>query len=278
MANTVSLGLNKTILAFIFSGLTFAASAADYKDGDTHKNDYKWFQFNLMQSVDAKVPYGAHNDTYLEMEFGGRSGIFDLYGYVDIFDIFDRKQDDRHDSDNFFAKISPRVSLDGLFETDLSVGPIEEWYLSTVTNIGDRELFEHYIGLGADVNVPWFGKMGMNVYAHYVRENYGAANEGKWDGYMFSTNWSTPFYNFSNGSYLSYQGYFDYQFGANEISNDGLHSNNAIEWYNGLYWHSERYAIGYGLKYFRNMALTQNEVGAGKTTGIGHYFDVTYKF
>ncbi|EQB6624645.1 outer membrane protein OmpK, partial [Escherichia coli] len=70
---------------------------------------------------------------------------------------------------------------------------------------------------------------------------------------MFSTNWSTPFYNFSNGSYLSYQGYLDYQFGANEISNDGLHSNNAIEWYNGLYWHSERYAIGYGLKYFRNM-------------------------
>lgn len=104
MASTVSLGLNKTILAFIFSGLTFAASAADYKDGDTHKNDYKWFQFNLMQSVDAKVPYDAHNDTYLEMEFGGRSGIFDLYGYVDIFDIFDRKQDDRHDSDNFLQK------------------------------------------------------------------------------------------------------------------------------------------------------------------------------
>lgn len=48
--------------------------------------------------------------------------------------------------------------------------------------------------------------VGMNVYAHYVRENYGAENEGKWDGYMFSTNWSTPFYQFANGSHLNYQG------------------------------------------------------------------------
>ena len=59
---------------------------------------------NLMQSVDAKVPYGIRNDTYLELEFGARSGIIDLYGYVDFFDIFDRKQDDRHGGDNF----SPR--------------------------------------------------------------------------------------------------------------------------------------------------------------------------
>ncbi|WP_412841915.1 outer membrane protein OmpK, partial [Aeromonas dhakensis] len=29
-----------------------------------------------------------YNDTYFEMEFGGRSGLFDLYGYVDVFDIF----------------------------------------------------------------------------------------------------------------------------------------------------------------------------------------------
>lgn len=42
---------------------------------------------NLMQSVDAKVPYGIRNDTYLELEFGARSGIIDLYGYVDFFDI-----------------------------------------------------------------------------------------------------------------------------------------------------------------------------------------------
>ncbi|EON4760158.1 outer membrane protein OmpK [Shigella sonnei] len=252
--------------------------AADYADGNIRKNDFNWMQINLMQSVDAKVPYGIRDDTYLELEFGARSGIVDLYGYVDFFDVFDNKHDDRHGGDNFFAKISPRFSLDAIFNKDLSVGPFNEFYIATVNNIGDRELFEHYVGMGTDVKVPFWGLVGMNVYAHYVRENYGADNEGKWDGYMFSTNWSTPVWNFANGSYLNYQGYFDYQFAANKIADQALYSNNAIEWYNGIYWHSENYAIGYGLKYFRNMALMQNHGGAGRTTGLGHYFNLTYKF
>lgn len=270
--------IKKTVLGTIVAMSCTQALAADYTDGNVRKNDFNWMQMNLMQSVDAKVPYGIRNDTYLELEFGARSGIIDLYGYVDFFDIFDRKQDDRHGGDNFFAKISPRFSLDAILNKDLSVGPFNEFYIATVNNIGDRELFEHYVGLGTDVKVPWFGLVGMNIYAHYVRENYGADNEGKWDGYMFSTNWSTPFYTFANGSYLNYQGYFDYQFAANKIANQPLYSNNAIEWYNGIYWHSEHYAVGYGLKYFRNMALMENHGGAGRTTGLGHYFNLTYKF
>ncbi|EBQ6684685.1 hypothetical protein BU765_25975, partial [Salmonella enterica] len=243
--------MKKTVLGAVIAMCCTQALAADYTDGNIRKNDFNWMQMNLMQSVDAKVPYGIRNDTYLELEFGARSGIIDLYGYVDFFDILDRRQDDRHGGDNFFAKISPRFSLDALFNKDLSVGPFNEFYIATVNNIGDRELFEHYVGLGTDVKVPWFGLAGMNIYAHYVRENYGADNEGKWDGYMFSTNWSTPFCTFANGSYLNYQGYFDYQFAANRIANQPLYSNNAIEWYNGIYWHSEHYAVGYGLKYFR---------------------------
>ncbi|AYL51017.1 outer membrane protein OmpK [Citrobacter freundii] len=270
--------IKKTVLGAIVAMSCTQALAADYTDGNVRKNDFNWMQMNLMQSVDAKVPYGIRNDTYLELEFGARSGIIDLYGYVDFFDIFDRKQDDRHGGDNFFAKISPRFSLDAILNKDLSVGPFNEFYIATVNNIGDRELFEHYVGLGTDVKVPWFGLVGMNIYAHYVRENYGADNEGKWDGYMFSINWSTPFYTFANGSYLNYQGYFDYQFAANKIANQPLYSNNAIEWYNGIYWHSEHYAVGYGLKYFRNMALMENHGGAGRTTGLGHYFNLTYKF
>lgn len=278
MLKNNKLMIKKTILGAVVAMSCMQAFAADYTDGNIRKNDFNWMQMNLMQSVDAKVPYGIRNDTYLELEFGARSGIIDLYGYVDFFDILDREQDDRHGGDNFFAKISPRFSLDAIFNKDLSVGPFNEFYIATVNNIGDRELFEHYVGLGTDVKVPWFGLVGMNIYAHYVRENYGADNEGKWDGYMFSTNWSTPFYTFANGSYLNYQGYFDYQFAANKIANQPLYSNNAIEWYSGIYWHSEHYAVGYGLKYFRNMALMENHGGAGRTTGLGHYFSLTYKF
>lgn len=270
--------IKKLIITLLASCSGTVALASDYHDGNIHKNDYRWLQLNLMQSVDAKIPYDIKNTTYLEIEFGARSGIFDIYGYVDIFDIFDRSHDDRHGGDNFFAKISPRLSLDRLFKTDLSFGPIQELYISNVNSIGDSDLLMHYFGFGADVDVPWFGTTGVNLYARYVRENYGATNEGKWDGYQFSVNWFTPFYKFHNNSSLSYQGYMDYQFGANKATGDGLHSNNSIEWFNGLYWHSDQFALGYGLKYFRNMALIQHNSNAGKTSGIGHYFSLTYKF
>lgn len=271
-----NLFLSKRNLLVALSLLCSTAHAIP-KNEDIHKNDYQWLQFNLMQSVDAKIPYNIKNDTYLEIELGGRSGFLDLYAYVDFFDIFNSSSSDRHGDDNFFAKISPRISLDTLFNQDFSFGPVNELYIASVTNIGDRELFEQYIGLGTDVTIPFFNKIGVNAYARYVRENYGADNESSWDGYMLSTNWSTPVYQFHNDSYINYQGYLDYQFAANKLK-DKLYSNNALEWYNGIYWHTDRYAIGYGLKYFHNMALIRDNAGAGRTSGIGHYFSLSYKF
>ncbi len=259
------------------TALPTVVSAADYSD-DIHKNDYKWLQFNIMQSVDNKIPFGNQNDTYLEIEFGGRSGIVDLYAYVDVFDIFNSKDSDRHDGDNFFMKFAPRFSIDGMLGKDLSFGPVQELYISTVTNVGDGALFDHNIGLGSDIMVPWFGKIGVNTYARYVRENYGADNEGKWDGFQISTNWFKPFVNFDNGSFIAYQGYLDYKFGADEISDQAGRSDTSLEWFNGFYWHSDQWAVGYGLKVYEDMALLEDGGFAGETSGIGHYFDVTYKF
>ena len=72
-------------------GLLAAASApvmaADYSDGDTH---IKRLQMDAVQPYGCilmrKLP-GESTHDYLEMEFGGRSGIFDLYGYVDVFNL-----------------------------------------------------------------------------------------------------------------------------------------------------------------------------------------------
>ncbi len=280
---------NNLLGAMIAVVAALPSSATDFSNGDIHKNDYKWMQFNLMRSENAKIPFGAQNDTYVEMEFGGRSGMWDLYGYVDWFDAFDSRTDQRHDSDNMFAKIAPRLSLDALFKKDLSFGPVKELYIASVTNIGDKELYEHYIGLGSDIQMPWMGKMGFNLYGRYVRENYGANNEGKFDGYMISTNWFKPIKKFSDESFLAYQGYLDYKFGANKLKNDaadaGLHTDHSVEWFNGLYWHSSRYSVGYGLKYFNNMAFVRDGYpqsflrnGKQETSGFGHYFAVTYKF
>ncbi len=215
----------KTVAASALAATTLLTAAAPAQatdfNGDIHANDYKWLTFNLMRSEDNRLPFRNSEDTYLEMEFGGRSGIVDLYGYVDFFDIFDDSSDDQNGGDNFFAKLAPRFSLDAMTGYDLSFGPVDELYIATVTNIGDNGefggLWEHYVGLGSDVQVPWFGKMGFNLYARYVRENYGGEDESKWDGYMASTNWFKPFVNFEDGSFIAYQGYLDYKFAADEV-------------------------------------------------------------
>lgn len=293
--------MKKFSLCFGSSLLVVCASvpmhATDYSDGNIHKNDYKWIQFNLMASENARIPFGAQSDQYLEMEFGGRSGIFDFYGYTDWFDVFNRKGDDRHatgpspagDKDNMFTKLAPRISLDALLRKDLSFGPVKELYIANEMDIGDRRLWEQYIGIGADVMVPWLGKVGVNLMKRYVRENYGANNEGKWDGYQLATNYFKPIVHFENKSFIAYQGYLDYKFKATKLRDDpsdnGLHATHSVEWFNGFYWHTEHYALGYGLKVFDNMALVQDggpTYNPAKpkqdTTGIGHYFSATYKW
>ncbi|WP_409477136.1 outer membrane protein OmpK [Pseudobdellovibrio sp. HCB154] len=269
-----TLSLIALTLCLIYSNRSFSA---DYSD-NIHKNDFKWFQFNLLHSVNNKLPFNNQNDTFFEMEFGGRSGILDIYGFLDVLDIFDTTKSDLHNKDNLFFKFAPKISLDAATGHDLSIGPITEWYIATQTNVGDRSLFEHFIGLGADVQVPWFGKVSPKLMARYVRENFGAANERKFDGYLLSITWFKPFYVIDDKSFVTYQGFFDYTFAADKISDDLDRTSSSLAWYNGLYWHSERYAAGYGLKIYKDMGLFKDGGIAGETSGVGHYFVLTYKF
>lgn len=262
------------LFLMLFSSLSFAT---EKEVSDLHKNDFKWFQFNIMQSIDNKIPGQNQQDTYLEMEFGGRSGIFDLYGYLDVFDIFDTNKSDRHNGDNFFFKFAPRVSVNALLEQAQYQGFVSEVYVAGLMNVGDRSLFEQYVGLGSDVQIPWLGRVGANLMARYVRENFGADNERSWDGYLLTTNWFKPFYTLGSGS-LTYQGYLDYKFGATKISDSTDRSDSSVEWFNGLYWHTKQYALGYGLKYYKDMALLKDGGFGGETTGFGHYLSLTYKF
>lgn len=274
--------MKKTLLALSILGATtsFAASANDF-GGDIHSQDYKWMQFNIMHTTDQRPQSSANNykDNYLEMEFGGRSGLFDLYGYIDIFDIDNDADSSKNDGQNLFIKFAPRLSLDALTGKDLSFGPVQELYIANLNNVGDNQ-FESLIGLGADVNVPWMGKMGMNLYARYSRENqFFTEEEGEWNGYQFSMNWFKPFYTFENGSFVAYQGYLDWAFDADTHGRDDKSSSGGAM-FNGLYWHSDRYAVGYGLKYFKDIYFTKdgNDPYVDDSTGFGHYFSLTYKF
>ena len=256
------------------TALPSLANAADYSD-DIHKNDYKWMQFNLMYAY-KELPRSNDAHTghdYLEMEFGGRSGIFDLYGYVDVFNLTNSDSQDKSGSDDkMFMKFAPRISLDALTGKDLSFGPVQEVYVATLMNwsgnSGPNSVNNYFVGLGSDINVPWFGKVGFNVYSLYDM------NKKDWNGYQVSTNWFKPFYTFANGSFLSYQGYIDYQFG---MKDKYATASNGGAMFNGLYWHSERFAVGYGLKAYHNVYGIKDS-DAFKSSGVAQYFSLSYKF
>lgn len=264
------------------TALTVAAPAmaADYSD-DIHKNDYKFLQFNYMYALKEK-PMAEHakhdGHDYLEMEFGGRSGFIDLYGYVDVFNLATNDHSDKATtSDKMFMKFAPRFSIDGMTGKDLSIGPFNEFYVSTLYNWGGDNggVNNSFWGLGTDVMVPWLGKMGLNVYGLYD------INQKDWNGYQVSTNWFKPFYTFANGSFLSYQGYIDYQFGMRESM--GASSSNGGVMFNGLYWHTNHFAVGYGLKAYKDVYGIKDDYiptpeGNLESTGVAHYFSVTYKF
>ncbi|AMG12914.1 hypothetical protein M2G59_08085 [Vibrio vulnificus] len=264
--------MRKSLLTLGLLAATSApVMAADYSDGDTHKNDYKWMQFNLMGAIDELPGESSHD--YLEMEFGGRSGIFDLYGYVDIFNLTSDKGSDKAGAAKSFMKLAPRMSLDGLTGKDLSFGPVKELYVATLFEwSGDAEsqfgVNNSKVGIGSDVEVPWLGKIGLNLYGYYDM------NQKDWNGYQISTNWFKPFYFFENGSFISYQGYIDYQFG---MKSEYSSASSGGAMFNGIYWHSDRFAVGYGLKGYKDVYGIKDS-DAFKSTGFGHYVAVTYKF
>ncbi|MCG9754156.1 outer membrane protein OmpK [Shewanella insulae] len=304
MKNVKTLALAATAVAAMSSN-AFAADRSDL-----YATDYKWMQFNAMYSVDEHpIADGvdAHHN-YLEMEFGGRKGIVDLYGYVDVFNLGNQDSGDKtNNASKIFMKFAPRFSLDAITGQDLSFGPVQEVYFSTLYNWGgggitgsytatDKDFNEFaaytqgdvnmsFWGLGADVMVPWLGKTGMNLYATYD------LNAKDWNGYQFSMNWFKPFHFFENKSFLSFQGYVDWQFamdedasGFNTFTGKTNNSSHGGAAFFGLYWHSDKYAVGYGAKYYNkvyglnNQAFANEFWGGLDTTGWGHYFTATYKF
>lgn len=256
------------------AGMTGVASAADYSD-DIHKNDFSWMQFNYMYALNEKPDFSPRSGhDYLEMEFGGRSGLFSLYGYVDVFNPSERESSDKNGSPKLFMKFAPKISLDALTGKDLSFGPVKEVYISTLFNWdGSADgVNNSFWGVGADVEVPWLGKTAMNLYGLYD------LNTKDWNGYQFSANWFKPLHNFDNGSFVSFQGYVDWQFGADAKYDSGVqtHSASGGAAFFGLYWHSQRFALGYGLKTYKDVYLLTD--GEFDSSGVSHYFSATYKF
>ena len=251
----------------------------------------QWANLHLYKGVNQRGGPFSFDDTYIELEFGGRYEWLDLYGYVDFIDALNSSSSDKHGDNNFFVDIEPRISIDYLLNKDLSYGALKELYFAFDIYYADPSpgieegLKIIWMGLGSDVEVPWLGKTGLNLYTRYIEENYGASNENSFDGYVAHINWFKPIYTFSESKFISFQGYADYEFGSDLDNNDfekTYRTSDSFQSYLGLWLHDKKWALGYGLKAYKYMTQWKDgEVLNGKktdTTGFGHYFNVAYKF
>ncbi|MGL5573550.1 MAG: outer membrane protein OmpK, partial [Cetobacterium sp.] len=76
----------------------------------------------------------SEKDVILEVQGTTRYNLLDLYWFVDRSNIFkNSKLSDKNgiDANYTYGEISPRISLDGLTGTNLSFGPISEWFIAT---------------------------------------------------------------------------------------------------------------------------------------------------
>ncbi len=278
-----NLSLKLFILIFLLFGINIFA-----KDINSITNS-NWETLHLYHGENQRGGPFAFDDTYVEFEFGGRYEWLDLYGYVDFIDALNSSSSDKHGQNNFFVDIEPRISIDYLLNKDLSYGVLQELFFAFDVYYADEPngngLKIVWMGLGSDIDIPWLGKSGVNLYTRYVEENYGASNENSFDGYVAHINWFKPIYNFTQSRFVSFQGYIDYEFGSNLDNNNfekTYRTSDSLQSYLGLWLHDKKWALGYGLKAYKDMTQWKNgEVLNNKeidTTGFAHYFNVAYKF
>ena len=248
-------------------------------------SDYKFINMNLLYGLGMENPYLTKNDQYFELEFGGKSGALRLYGYFDVLNVFQNKTSDMKGLDNFFTEIKPKIAIDELFGKKFFLGnsnvSLQNIFVTTELKAGDSSLMYYYLGLGTDI-VTKLGNFSISLNSVYKAEDYGSVAQNKFDGYMLDTSWFLKLKTFKNGAYLAYQGYLTYSFGGNKIEKAYGRTSDELQNFNGIYYHFNKIAIGYGLKIYYNMGFIKDSYVVGgvkqETTGLGHFFDLTYKF
>ncbi|WP_297405838.1 outer membrane protein OmpK [uncultured Cetobacterium sp.] len=204
---------------------------------------YEPWNFNLLEVGIIKnnsLPNGfgpSVKDTVFEIQGTTRYNLLDLYWFVDRSNIFNSNSlsDKKNDDSNYtYLEFNPRVSMDGLFNKNLSVGPINEWFFSYNFDYDNtygiyKGLKKHYFGIGNYINVPGFDYFKTNIYKRFIEKNY-SRNENNWDGYMFNSSYGATLYKFNNGMKFTFSGWMDYVFGAKKIQS--YDTSSSLQWQN----------------------------------------------
>jgi nucleoside-specific channel-forming protein len=241
--------VNGIILIVLF--LHVCADAADYSDGDLRKNDNLWLNLNLYNMHNAANAFGnAYDETYFEIEGGGRSGVLDFYYFFDVNEILGWG-DHKDEAGNFFTKIKPRLSLDALTRHDLAIGPVNEWFLATEYR-GFNGGEYYYAGVGTTCSIPGFQVFDFNLWPQFLRNSDGADME--YTGLQISLNWVALLFTLPCDSTFTYQGWLDYGFLNRSAKDQDSGTSDEFQMFNGFFLNHGHYSASFSIKFHRHFS------------------------
>ncbi|WP_454875481.1 nucleoside-specific channel-forming protein Tsx [Paraburkholderia xenovorans] len=256
-----------------------------------------WLHQSLGVIGSKDIRFGPYrtNDVYLEYEYFGRKGPFDLYGYVDVPRAFGVGNGYDTGITNkgspLFTEQEPRVSIDDLLGKHLGFGPFKEWYAAfdwiydQGHNVSGRQN-TLYMGLGTDIATPLPVYLSANLYVRRQWENYGAANANSWDGYRAQMKMVYPIGTLKGGN-LTFVSFFNYDFGSRlaEETGGNTRSDTAFVSTNVLIYEFKHWRFWTAARYFHNGGQWNGSTlnfGSGpfqnRSTGWGYYASVGYRF
>jgi nucleoside-specific channel-forming protein len=256
-----------------------------------------WFNQDLTVIGSKDISFGPQpaDDIYLEYEYFGRKGPFELYGYIDIPKIFNIGNS--HDKGVWdhgspvFMEHEPRISIDYLAGRSLAIGPFKEWYVAFdwIYDHGSNSANRAntlYSGLGTDIDTHSRVNLSANFYGRYQWENYGASNEYSWDGYRAQLKYIVPISSFSNGASLTYIGFTNFDFGSDLHKDNPARTANATVATNVLLYAFTHLRFTLVGRYFHNGGNWEDgsELNFGdgdfraRSDGWGYYAGVGYQF
>lgn len=221
-------------------------------------------------------------DTFLELQGTTRYKLLDLYWFVDRSNIFnDSNLSDKKNVDKnyIYGEFNPRISLDGLFNKDLSIGIANEWFLAYNFDYDSAKgngIKRHYVGLGNYLSIPKFDYFKTNIYARYITENYGRT-ENQWDGYMFNASYGAPIYKFENGMKFAFSGWLDYIFGAKTYDGYNKQSSDSLQWQNQIrFFFNENLSVSYTYQINNHFAEVNQNTSNHNNHGFGIHYSITF--
>lgn len=249
---------------------------------------------SLIKSNGLPNGYGASGkDTIFELQGTTRYDLLDLYWFIDRSNIFkdsdlsDKNKD--HEKNNYtYGEFNPRISLDGLLNKNLSIGPVKEWFLAYQFDYDNargvewgknKGIEKHYIGIGNYLNIPQmkylkFDYFKTNIYARYIDKNY-SRNEKKWDGYLFNMAYGGSFYQFENGMKLGFSGWLDYDFGARHGSSKETHD--SLQWQNQLrFYFTKNISVSYTYQINNHFSQVNNYSSNKNSQSVGIHYSIMF--